>query len=296
MLSVGIACALLAPLCWSVAVLFYRRSADLASPVVMTVFKNAVAAALLVASAAVLGTSFPWERSWVDWLRLAASGVLGLAVADTLLFEALRRVGAARIAITDTSYAPSLLLLSWWFLDERLSTLFFVGAGLVLAGVAMANLKSDGDQVDRRDLTVGTLLGLGAVAGTVVGVILSKPVLEDSDLVEVTLTRMLAGLALQVPWALWRGMGPELAASLTRRDLWKTLFPAAFVGTWLSLLLWMAGFKWAPASVAAVLNQMATVYILVLARVVLKEQVGWRQALGGLTAAAGALVVVLGSR
>ncbi|MCA9495171.1 MAG: DMT family transporter [Myxococcales bacterium] len=295
MLSVGVACALLAPLCWSIAVLFYRRSADLASPVVMTVIKNAVAAVLLVVSAALIGSEVPWDRSWADWLRLAASGVLGLAVADTLLFEALRRVGAARIAITDTVYAPSLLALSWWFLDEHLSLLFFVGAGLVLAGVALANLKGETSSIEPRDLMVGTALGLASVGGTVVGVILSKPVLEESDLVEVTLTRMLAGLALQVPWALWRGFGPELRASVSRRDLWWTLFPAAFVGTWLSLLLWMAGFKWAPASVAAVLNQMATVYILVLARFVLHEQVGWRQALGGLTAAAGALVVVLGS-
>lgn len=262
----------------------------------MTLFKNGVAAVLLVISAMATGITFPADRTWVEWARLAASGVLGLAVADTVLFEALRRVGAARIAITDTVYAPALLVLSWWFLGEHLSAVFFAGAALVLVGVATANLKGSTEHLDPRDLAVGTTLGLISVVANVVGVILSKPVLEHSQLVEVVLTRMLAGLVLQVPWALWKGFGPELRSAVTRPEVWRSLFPAAFVGTWLSLLLWMAGFKWAPASVAAVLNQMATVYILFLARFVLQEPVGWRQALGGTTAAAGALVVVLGSR
>jgi drug/metabolite transporter (DMT)-like permease len=58
-------------------------------------------------------------------------------------------------------------------------------------------------------------------------------------------------------------------------------------------LLWLGGFKWAPASVAAVLNQMATVYILVLARIFLKETIRPQQALGALLAAAGALFIIL---
>jgi len=73
---------------------------------------------------------------------------------------------------------------------------------------------------------------------------------------------------------------------------WKTLVPAAFFGSYLSLILWLGGYKWAPAAVAAVLNQLATVYILVLARVFLRERIAPRQAIGSLVAASGALWIV----
>ncbi len=74
---------------------------------------------------------------------------------------------------------------------------------------------------------------------------------------------------------------------------WKTLVPGAIVGTYLSLVFWLGGFKWADASVAAVLNQMATIYILVLARLVLGETIVPRQVLGAGFAVAGALVIML---
>jgi len=89
------------------------------------------------------------------------------------------------------------------------------------------------------------------------------------------------------------GRGSEAMVAFRPGPLWRTLVPAAFVGTYLSLLFWLGGFKWADASVAAVLNQMATVYLLLFARFVLKEQLRPRQVAGSLLAASGALWIVL---
>ena len=58
------------------------------------------------------------------------------------------------------------------------------------------------------------------------------------------------------------------------------------------MMLWLGGYKWADASVAAVLNQMATVYMMLLAWLVLGERLAPRQVLGGLLAAGGALWIV----
>jgi len=44
-----------------------------------------------------------------------------------------------------------------------------------------------------------------------------------------------------------------------------------FFGSYLSLLCWLAGFKYAQAGIAALLNQTSTVLIVLLAAIVLKQ-------------------------
>ena len=286
--------AALAPLCWSVAILLYRKVGDAAAPAAMTLFKNTVATCWLLLTMWALGEGFPTDRPMVDWLRLAASGVLGLAVADTLFFVALKRIGAARVAILDTAYAPTVVCFSWFALGDTLGPGFLLGAGCVVAGVLLANAQRGGFGGVDPGAWVGALAGLAAVLGTAVGVILSKPVLEEGHLVEVTATRMIAGVVGQLLFSAARRDPTVFAAFRPSSGAWLWLLPATFVGTYLSMLLWMGGFKWAPASVAAILNQLATVYILVLARWWLREPVAGHQIAGAALAVVGAAVVMGG--
>ncbi len=292
----GEMCALTGPLCWSVAVILYRRSSEQADPIGMTLFKNGVATGLLTLTLLIFGIGLPNDRALADWARLAFSGILGLAIADILLFEALRRIGAARLAVVDTIYAPLMVLLSWLFLNEKLSAGFLLGAAVLMSGVLLANVEPravTGIKPDR-SLWVGSAFGLASIVCTAVGVLFTKPLLADADLIEVTWTRMVAGLLGQAVWMLARGDHRLIVDAFRPKPVWRTLLPATVIGTYLSLILWLGGFKWADVSVAAVLNQTATVYVLVLARFVLHEPVPWHRALGGLLAAIGAVLVVWG--
>lgn len=289
----GEICALLAPLCWAVAVILYRQTHGV-TPLSMNLFKNALAIVLLTVTLLALGIRLPTDRPLGEWLRLATSGIVGLAVADTLLFEGLRRVGAARVAVVDTIYAPLMIVMAWLFLGEQPGAAFLVGGAAVIVGVAVATIDLQGASArGDRPVVVGMIYTFGAIFGTAVGVILSKPVLEHSDLIEVTWTRLVAGNVALAVWITVRGQWAEAGIAFRPSIAWKTLVPGAIVGTYLSLVFWLGGFKWADASVAAVLNQMATIYILVLARLVLGETIVPRQVLGAGFAVAGALVIML---
>jgi drug/metabolite transporter (DMT)-like permease len=61
---------------------------------------------------------------------------------------------------------------------------------------------------------------------------------------------------------------------------WCLLLIAAFVGQLLSMLLWLAGYKFTQASVAAILNETASIFILLLAWLWLREPLGRRGAAG----------------
>lgn len=288
----GEICALLAPMGWAVALILFKRTEG-APPLALNLFKNTVGVVLLSATMVALGIAVPTDRSVEDWARVIGSGVLGLAVADTFLFEGLKRIGAARFALVDTTYAPMIVLLSWLLFGEAPTTAIVGGGAAVVVGVTVASvdprdLKFSGG----REIAIGMVSAFLAVLGTATAVLIAKPVLVNSDLIEITWTRLTAGLTAMILWAAATGKLREATTAFRPGTDWKTLVPASFFGTYLSLIFWLGGYKWAPAAVAAVLNQLATVYILVLARVFLRERIAPRQAVGSLVAATGALWIV----
>ena len=200
MLPLGEICALLAPLTWSVAVILFKRS-DGPPALSLNLFKNVAGVVLLALTMLALGIRIPTDRSAVDWVRLGASGLIGLALADTLLFEGLRRVGAARLAVVDTIYAPLVVFLAWAVLGEPISRSFLIGAIAVIAGVTIATIQRGAFAgIEGRERAIGTLYCLGAISGTAVGVVIAKPALAASNLVELTCIRLVFGVAGQVIW------------------------------------------------------------------------------------------------
>ncbi|MEQ9319795.1 MAG: DMT family transporter [Polyangiaceae bacterium] len=291
----GEALALSAALTWSVSVVLFKRS-EAISPQGMNLFKNLLSTLLLLATMPLLGIGMQADRATDDWWRLVISGVLGIAIADTLTFMALRRLGAALLAVVDCAYAPVIVGLGVLWLGEPLGPRFGIGAALVVAGVLMASsdaVKRRKDlKIERRDLIAGIAFGVTGIVAMAVGVILAKPALERGHLVEVTLVRTLSGVAAQT---LWIGLVPGqrgALAALKPSPAWRTLVPASFLGSYVAMLFWLGGFKWALASTAAVLNQMSSVSTILLARIVLKEPITPRRAWGGVAAIVGAILVV----
>ncbi|MGC4119317.1 MAG: DMT family transporter [Myxococcales bacterium] len=78
------------------------------------------------------------------------------------------------------------------------------------------------------------------------------------------------------------------------QKVWRRLVPAMFLGTYVSMLLWLGGVKYTSStSAASVLNQLSVLFTLVLARVWLKEPMSTRKMLGGASSLAGAIVILL---
>jgi drug/metabolite transporter (DMT)-like permease len=65
------------------------------------------------------------------------------------------------------------------------------------------------------------------------------------------------------------------------------------LGAYLAMIFWVAGVKYTSASVASVLNQMSTVFIIFFAVLILKEKLSKRKVVGCLLGIAGALMVAV---
>lgn len=273
---------------WASAVMLFRRLGAV-PPVSLNLFKNAVATALLLLTMALAGLHFDAHRSARDWLCLIGSGVLGLAVADSLFLAGLRRVDAAVAAVADCAYSPTVILISTLWLSEVPRPGFLWGAPLVLAGLLLVVWQRRGDaKVDPR----GLALVIGGVMTTAVGVVLAKPALGRSGLVEATTIRLLAGSFALLFWQLARRKGQEALALFKPQPAWRVAVPATVLATYVSMLLWLGGMKYGTASRAALLNQTGAIVLMVLSRV-MGERIPLRRWVGAAIAVAGVAVVVM---
>jgi len=276
---------------WALAVVLFKRGLR-HSPEATNLFKNVFALVLLGATFVFLDLDFP-DRPREHWIRLGVSGILGIAVADTIFFASLKRVGAGFMGVLECAYAPFVVLFSVLLLDESLTTGFLVGAFGVIGGVILAGAGELSLPTTSRDgLLRGVLLGVGSIGIMGFAIVLAKPALEESHVVEATITRLAFGTTALLLWITLRPGAKQVLGIFQRAHAWRDLSLPAFVGTYLTMLLWIGGMKYADASVSGVLCQLSTIFTLALGALILRERLTPRHWAGGGLALCGALAVV----
>jgi len=256
---------------WALSVILFRIVGDKIHPLVMNLFKNTLALVLLAATAAVLGgaPSLPTKTLAVFVL----SGVLGIALSDWLFFTALIKLGAELTAIVDCAYSPFVIGLSFLFLGERMNGVQLVGVVLIVGAVILITRKKSDDRISRRDLLSGIGIAIVSMFLTAAGVVMVKPYLAGISIVWATLIRMAGGaVAGTVLWSL-HPRRRELLRPLRTGANYKILIPASVLSAYISVLIWLAGMKYTQASIASALNQLNTIFIFLLAAVILKEKI-----------------------
>ena len=296
----GEACSILSALAWAIGLMYYRQLGDTLPPLQLNFLKNLLVLAMLVPAVPLLhGLALPHFSAW-QVAAAVGSGVLGIGIADTLYFRALNELGAGRMGVLGNLYSPFVIVLSVMFLGESLGPLQMLGFGLVSLGVWIAAWPRAGknpppavsaDILPPAETHVsatphrlrGLLYGLLAVVLMAVSVVMVKRVLEAQPLLWATSLRMVGALVGMAALAAVRGEWRQLAPPTVGMP-WGRLAFAAFIGQFLAMVLWLAGYKYTQASVAAILNETASVFILVLAAFWLKEPLTRRAVLGvGLT-------------
>ena len=287
--------ALLTAVFWGGAVILFRRAGETLPPLILNLFRVSVSSVLLLATMLVMG-QMPWrDASWQQYLLIIASGVVGIAVADTLFHASLNRIGAGLTGIVDCLYPPMTAVFAFVLLEERLTTSDVVGMVLVVGAVLVSTRVVLPAGMSRRNLLVGLSLGATGMAALSFGVVIAKPVLNEQPVVWVTGMRQFAALAVLLPYALLSRERAALGRMFRMPgSALRFALPGTVLGSYFSLLCWLAGMKFTGAGTAAVLNQTSTIYIIILARIFLHESFTRRKVLACVLAVGGVLAVVLG--
>ncbi|HSO20173.1 MAG TPA: DMT family transporter [Desulfosarcina sp.] len=287
---IGILCAAGAALFWSIAVVMFKKSGDLLSPTALNLFKGMVTLILLAPTLWIGGIAWFPERPVRDWVLFSLSGLLGITLADNLFFMALKRLGAGLWAVVDCLYLPLIILLSAVVLNESIGVKGMIGAGLVVAAIGAGSYSGSNYAARRSDMAAGLLLGALAVSMLAVSIIMVKPLLAQTGVLWASFVRLLAGVGGLLLVAACHPERRLIFGVLKPSPSWKLALPASVIGNYLAMLAWLAGFKYTLVPIAAILNQLATIFTFILAAVFLKEPVTPARLTAILLAVAGALL------
>ncbi len=287
---IGVFCATGAALFWSAAVIMFKKSGEVLSPTALNLFKGLVTLLLLVPTLLLAGIPLFPERPMQEWVLFSISGVLGISLADNFFFMALRRLGAGLWAVVDCLYLPAIILLSAVFLNESIGLKGLTGAALVMAAIIAGSHSGIPVVEHRRDFMAGLFWGAMSVALMAGSIVMVKPLLATTSVLWASFVRLLAGVAGLLVMTLFHPQRSAILRVLIPSPAWKIALPASIVGNYLAMLAWLAGFKYTLVSVAAILNQLSTIFTFILAALILKEPVTPARSIAIVLAVVGALL------
>jgi len=144
-------------------------------PVALNLFKNTLGAILIGITLIIIGEPLisPGFITREDYIRLIASAIIGMGLADIIFLHSLNIIGAGISALVGPVYSPFVILFAYLLLGEQLSVIQFLAGGLIIGAILFASAKLQHIPVDRNRLKYGIMLGVIAIS-----IVLIKPLLK----------------------------------------------------------------------------------------------------------------------
>jgi len=227
---------------------------------------------LFITHAAIYGTPLP-RADLATWGWLAASGVVGFTVSDTLLFSALRRLGAHRTSLVMALVPVFSAAIAWISLGEKLSAWQAVAVGAVILGIvivlgqrspAASTEKANPEAGGRtRSIRIGLLFAIAAAAAQASRYVLSKQGLSSgTPPISANVIQILcaAGAAWLIAAIRPRSAWPQHAVD--DRKATRAMLGGAFFGPFLGVTLSLIALRSAPVGIASTLMALVPVFLL----------------------------------
>lgn len=288
----GEAFAIASAFSWALAVVLFKKCGESIAPLPLNLFKNTLALLFFVPALFLIGDGIPTPEASFIWVAL--SGIVGITLADTLFLSALNRLGAGLSAVVDCLYFPFMTISAIFIVKEEPGIELAIGGALVLGAILLGSRTRPIAGRTRRDLVIGIVLGSLGMAAMAVAIVSIKPFMVEGRILWIATARLLCGTIALVPILTWRREWGKAAKIFKPSPLWRLAVPASFIGTVLAMGSWIAGLTLSLVSHAAILNQLSTIFIFLLAAVILGEKITKRRAGAVALAFAGAAMVMWG--
>ncbi len=236
-----------------------------------------------------------------DWVPLAISGFVGLALGDAALFEAFARLGPRRTGMLFTANAPIAAILSAFIFDEEFGILGILGTILVVTGVSLAIAygtrpgQSHTWEEVRGSLWVGVTFGLLGALGQSVAVLVADPVFDGTlDPWAGAAVRAVVGTAGLIALRPWfeRRNDSRPPVTLTLR-LWALVLISGTLGMVLGKTLMLIALAGGPPGLVSILVAVAPVIQLPIIWLVTRELPPLGAWIGALLTVAGTAMVLV---
>ncbi|MEZ4705333.1 MAG: DMT family transporter [Bdellovibrionota bacterium] len=250
---------------WSITVIGFKKMGDRIPPISMNLFKLVIGFISLVSTLKVLGIPLIPTAPWQHYALFCISGILGIAVADTLFFAGLNILGAGRSALMECLYSPFVIFFSFLLLGQNISWMDALGGFFILLSIPLTSKDHRKHPIGLSDFLKGVGLASSAMALMALGIVIVTPLLPKYSVFWVTALRTLAGLVALGTFSMLRSDRKKIWSIFKPQAIWKLAVPNCFLASYPSMVLWIASFTFAKANVAALLTQLSSVFTVLLA-------------------------------
>jgi drug/metabolite transporter (DMT)-like permease len=257
---------------WAGSSIFYGQIGRQVSPLVLNLSKGLLAIGYLSITMALTGDSFQLPTRALGLLFL--SGLVGIALGDTVFFGALNRIGARLTLLINTLSPVVTALLADVFLGEKLRPLSYLGICVAIGGIAGVISDRTREQSEQsRQFWLGIGYALTSAGANSVATVLSRQAMSAQDLspVATTFWRLLAGtIGILCLLAVQR----KPASLKLNAKTWTQLGAVAFFSTYLGISLQQTALKFTAAGIAQTIGATSPLFVLVIDRW-RGEKIGW---------------------
>ena len=281
--------AVLTAFCWSSAVILFELSGKSLTSLQISLIKNIIGVIGFTITIIFIDLSFlDFTKSEIFILMI--SGMLGVAIGDLFFLKSLSIVGSGVSAILATIYVPSIFLTANLFFGEEITNKAMVGGTLICFAIFIGVYKKQ--NLNKSNLFVKAVtLGILAQVFTAISVLMVKPIMENHNVVSIALIRFGTGLFITLIYIYCtQGLSIIRKTFIDGFSNWYVIF-GSLLGTYLSVIFWLSGFKYTLASRAAIYNELSTIMIIILASIFLKESMTKQKWIAIIFAVSGGLIV-----
>jgi drug/metabolite transporter (DMT)-like permease len=288
---IGSFIALASAIAWAIGSILFQKVGDKASALGMNLVKASLGLVYLGVVMLITGIH---PVSMHSFLWLGASGLLGIALGDTLFFKTLSYLGPKLTILLEPLGPVVTIAMAYVFLGEKLSALGWAGAILTLSGVSIVLWKSAPEKKAHKNWVPGIICSILSTLCMSAGIIFAKIGVKDAYTIDATFVRLLWAVAGLFVFGLTTRrlagcLSPFKEPRLARLILGSTAV-VIFGGFWLSLV----ALKYVSASVATILGSTTPIWILPITALALKEKISMHEIVGSVVAVFGVVLIFIG--
>lgn len=284
----GIMAALASAASWAFGTVVFERLGKHIPYAGITFLKGTFSIILMSLLALAMGD---WSQiSSRDAAILAASGIIGISIGDTLFFRSLQDLGAKTQVLYFLLGQVVTMLLSFMLLGEVLGLTQYIGSTVLLCGIVVVTW---GRQDDHPNKMRGIIGGLASILCFSISTIMIKYTAPEINIVSSTLCRMFFGTLIITLLGVSTGKIKEWVKPLKDKRILQWVVTNVAVITIGGFVLSMYAVKKISVSLASVLSVTEPVFVLGFAYIINHEKASWREIVGASISVLGLLLIIL---
>ena len=209
-----------------------------------------------------------------------------------MLINAYVTIGARVASLLMALAPPIAAVISWFWLDEILTTQHLLGMAITLVGIVMVLLKKNTNTDKKQKLQlsysfVGILFGIGGAVGQAVGLVLSKKGMGDYDPFLASQIRVLAGavgftflVSIMKRWY-------RVSEALHNKKAMIAVLIGTFFGPFLGVSFSLIAIQNTSTGIAATIMSIVPIIIIPMSIFYFKEKVSLKEIVGAFIAVGG---------